>query len=79
MTAVHGSCDNRFKSVREALETNIESGEELGAATTPRCGCMMNKMAPGIIGSPRADAYLRAAYAALGVALSDPAVAAQPG
>jgi len=40
---------------------------------------MMNKMAPGIIGSPRADAYLRAAYAALGVALSDPAMAAQPG
>ena len=30
---------------------------------------MMNKMAAGIIGSPRAEAYLRAAYAALGVAL----------
>lgn len=28
---------------------------------------MMNKMAPGIIGSPRSEGYLRAAYAALGV------------
>jgi CubicO group peptidase (beta-lactamase class C family) len=32
---------------------------------------MMNRMAPGIIGSPRAESYLRAAYAALGVALPD--------
>lgn len=30
---------------------------------------MMNKMASGIIGSPRAEAYLAPAYAALGVAL----------
>jgi CubicO group peptidase (beta-lactamase class C family) len=30
---------------------------------------MMNKMAAGIIGSPRAEAYLRAVYAALDVAL----------
>ena len=30
---------------------------------------MMNKMAPGIIGSPRAEAYLHAAYAALDVTL----------
>ncbi len=30
---------------------------------------MMNKMAPGIIGSPRAESYLRAAYASLGVEL----------
>ena len=30
---------------------------------------MMNKMGAGIIGSPRAEAYLRAAYAALGVTL----------
>ena len=28
---------------------------------------MMNKMAPGIIGSPRSEGYLRAAYTALGV------------
>ena len=37
---------------------------------------MMNKMAPGIIGSPRSEAYLRAAYRALGVetAPSTPAV-----
>ena len=27
---------------------------------------MMNKMAPGIIGSPRAEEYSRAIYAALG-------------
>ena len=30
---------------------------------------MMNKMAPGIIGSPRAEAYVRGVYDALGVAL----------
>ncbi len=30
---------------------------------------MMNKMAPGIIGSARAESYIRAAYAVLGVAL----------
>ncbi|MCW2668029.1 MAG: serine hydrolase [Frankiales bacterium] len=35
---------------------------------------MMNKMAPGIIGSPRSEAYLRAVYAALGAA----AAAARP-
>src|ERR1700674_2055510 len=32
MGALQGSCDNRFKSVREALEANVESGEELGAS-----------------------------------------------
>jgi CubicO group peptidase (beta-lactamase class C family) len=32
MTAVHGSCDTRFNSIREALEANVESGEELGAS-----------------------------------------------
>ena len=31
-TATHGSCDSRFGSVREALEANIASGEELGAS-----------------------------------------------
>jgi CubicO group peptidase (beta-lactamase class C family) len=36
---------------------------------------MMNKMAPGIIGSPRAEAYMRAAYAALGVSLPELAIA----
>ena len=37
---------------------------------------MMNKMAPGIIGSPRSEAYVRAVYDALGVttAPSIPAV-----
>jgi CubicO group peptidase (beta-lactamase class C family) len=30
---------------------------------------MMNKMAPGIIGSPRSENYLRAVYDALGIAL----------
>ena len=33
---------------------------------------MMNRMAPGILGSPRAEAYLRAAYRALGVRLPEP-------
>jgi CubicO group peptidase (beta-lactamase class C family) len=32
VTAIHGSCDNRFKSLGEALEANVESGEELGAS-----------------------------------------------
>ena len=32
---------------------------------------MMNKMAGGLVGSPRAEAYFRAAYAALSVALPD--------
>jgi hypothetical protein len=32
---------------------------------------MMNKMGPGIIGSPRAESYLRAAYSALGIDLPD--------
>ena len=35
---------------------------------------MMNRMAAGIIGSPRAETYVRAAYAALGVGLAPPAV-----
>lgn len=37
---------------------------------------MMNKMAPGVIGSPRAESYVRAAYAALGVSLPEPAMVA---
>jgi hypothetical protein len=32
---------------------------------------MMNKMAPGIVGSPRAESYLRPAYAALRGSLPD--------
>jgi CubicO group peptidase (beta-lactamase class C family) len=40
---------------------------------------MMNKMAPGIIGSAPAESYLRAAYAALGVSLPEPVTARQPG
>jgi CubicO group peptidase (beta-lactamase class C family) len=31
-TAVQGSCDHAFKSVHEALQANLESGEELGAS-----------------------------------------------
>src|SRR6516162_3707492 len=31
---VSGTCDARFNSVREALETNLSSGEELGASIT---------------------------------------------
>lgn len=34
---------------------------------------MMNRMGAGIVGSPRSEAYLRAAYAALDVALPPPA------
>jgi CubicO group peptidase (beta-lactamase class C family) len=33
-TAVQGSCDTAFKSVQEALEANLDSGEELGASIT---------------------------------------------
>ncbi len=32
MAEVHGSCDTRFKDVRDALEANLASGEELGAS-----------------------------------------------
>ena len=32
MSAVHGTCDSRFSSVREALQANVDSGEELGAS-----------------------------------------------
>ena len=39
---------------------------------------MMNKMAPGIIGSPRSEAYLRAVYRALGVETDAGTPAAQP-
>jgi len=39
---------------------------------------MMNRMAPGIIGSTRAESYVRPAYAALGVALPEPAAVAEP-
>jgi CubicO group peptidase (beta-lactamase class C family) len=38
---------------------------------------MMNKMGPGIIGSPRTEAYVRAVYAALDVRLPDSATAPQ--
>ena len=36
---------------------------------------MMNRMSAGIIGSPRAESYVRAAYAAMGVGLAPPVVA----
>ena len=29
---VHGACDNMFKTVRDTLEANRESGEDLGAS-----------------------------------------------
>jgi CubicO group peptidase (beta-lactamase class C family) len=32
MAEIHGTCDDRFESVRSALERNIDSGEELGAS-----------------------------------------------
>ncbi|MFE1207225.1 serine hydrolase domain-containing protein [Streptomyces sp. NPDC058762] len=32
MTTVEGTCSNRFESVRAALATHLESGEELGAS-----------------------------------------------
>jgi CubicO group peptidase (beta-lactamase class C family) len=37
---------------------------------------MMNKMGPGIMGSSRTEAYVRAAYRALGVSLPEPVAAA---
>jgi hypothetical protein len=36
---------------------------------------MMNNMGPGVIGSERAESYVRAAYAALNVALPEAAPA----
>src|SRR5438270_795629 len=32
MGLVEGSCDSRFKEVRDTLEANLDSGEELGAS-----------------------------------------------
>ncbi len=32
MAEIHGRCDERFESVREALSRNLDSGEELGAS-----------------------------------------------
>jgi len=32
MTTVQGTCDDRFSAVREALEANLASGDELGAS-----------------------------------------------
>jgi CubicO group peptidase (beta-lactamase class C family) len=32
MAEIHGTCDERFESVREALARNLDSGEELGAS-----------------------------------------------
>jgi CubicO group peptidase (beta-lactamase class C family) len=32
MAEIHGSCDGRFESVRDALARNLDSGEELGAS-----------------------------------------------
>src|SRR5580692_8820774 len=32
MADVHGTCDDRFESVRSALQQNIDSGTELGAS-----------------------------------------------
>ncbi len=34
MAEIHGTCDERFESVREALARNLDSGEELGASLT---------------------------------------------
>ncbi len=32
MAEIHGTCDERFQSVRDALARNLDSGEELGAS-----------------------------------------------
>jgi len=32
MTEIHGSCDDRFASVREAFTTNFEEGLDVGAS-----------------------------------------------
>ena len=32
MADIHGSCDDRFEVVRDALARNLDSGEELGAS-----------------------------------------------
>ena len=32
MAVVSGSCDSRFKELRDVLEANLASGEELGAS-----------------------------------------------
>src|SRR5579863_8443453 len=32
MAEIHGNCDERFESVRDALARNLDSGEELGAS-----------------------------------------------
>ena len=32
MAELHGTCDERFSAVRDALERNLDSGEELGAS-----------------------------------------------
>ena len=32
MADIHGSCDERFEAVRDALARNLDSGEELGAS-----------------------------------------------
>jgi CubicO group peptidase (beta-lactamase class C family) len=32
MAEIHGTCDERFESVRDALARNLDSGEELGAS-----------------------------------------------
>ena len=32
MADIHGSCDERFAAVRDALARNLDSGEELGAS-----------------------------------------------
>ena len=112
MAEVHGTFDDRFTGVRDALAAQLD-GEELGGSVAVdvdgvpfRFGIgfglspspavpylpegrvafwggwggslivmdldrhvttsyMMNRMAPGIVGSPRAEAYLDAVYAAL--------------
>lgn len=32
MADIHGTCDERFESVRSALARNVDSGEDLGAS-----------------------------------------------
>jgi hypothetical protein len=81
MATVNSVCDRRFKPLQDVLEANLASGDELGASIVVDLdgetvvdldrrltfAYMMNKMAPGIIGSDRAEAYVRTVYGVLDV------------
>jgi hypothetical protein len=68
MADVQGICDARFEPVRDALAGQLECGHETGASITvdvdarTTISYMMNKTAPGIIGSDRSETYVRAIH-----------------